>query len=140
MNNELLRLIKNHTDTLIEQTKKEPQELLEIKMNKQMQVFSFNPPISLSEEEKWLLAVTSLETTKSVFNKTNENKSFSITIPRYWSSRGGVETIQKTKNFSELRSQNDLELHVEEVRKTGKQITIGEKDIYYLSLILIKTR
>ena len=50
MNNELLLLIKNHTDMLIEQTKTKPQETLENKMNKQMEKFSFNPPISLVDE------------------------------------------------------------------------------------------
>ena len=43
MNNELLLLIKKHTNTLIEQTKMKPQETLEFKLNKQMQTFSFNP-------------------------------------------------------------------------------------------------
>ena len=37
MNNELLLLIKKHTDTLIEQTKTKTQETLEFKMNKQLQ-------------------------------------------------------------------------------------------------------
>ena len=60
MNNELLLLIEKHTDTLIEQTKTKPQETLEFKMNKQMQTFSFNPPINLLEEGKWLLAVVRL--------------------------------------------------------------------------------
>ena len=45
---------------LIEQTRKKPQETLEVKMNKQMQNFSFSPPINLSSE-KWLLAVTFLK-------------------------------------------------------------------------------
>ena len=52
MNNELLLLIKNHTDTLIEQTKTKPQETLEFKMNKQVRMFSFNPPIILLGEGK----------------------------------------------------------------------------------------
>ena len=39
MNNELLLLIKKRTDTLIEQTKTEPQENLDFKMNKQKQIF-----------------------------------------------------------------------------------------------------
>ena len=50
MNDELLLLIKKHTDTLIQQTKTKPQETLEFKMNKQMQTFSFSPPINLVEE------------------------------------------------------------------------------------------
>ena len=51
-------LIKKQTDTLIEQTKTKPQENLEIKMNKQMQTFSFNPPINLVERRQM---VTSCE-------------------------------------------------------------------------------
>ena len=80
MNNELLLSIKKHTDTLIEQTKTKPQQTLEFKMNKQTQTFSFNPPINLFEEGKWLLGVKSFECTNSVFNITNKNNSFSIII------------------------------------------------------------
>ena len=47
MTNELLFLIKNHTDTLTEQTKTKPQETLEFEMNKQMPTFLFNPPINI---------------------------------------------------------------------------------------------
>ena len=39
MKNELLLLIKKHTDKLMEQTKTRPQETLEPKMKKQMQIF-----------------------------------------------------------------------------------------------------
>ena len=39
MNNELLLLIEKHADILTEQTKNKPQETLEFKMNKQMQIF-----------------------------------------------------------------------------------------------------
>ena len=39
MKNGLLRLIKKHTVTLMEQTKTKPQETLKFKMNKQMQFF-----------------------------------------------------------------------------------------------------
>ena len=76
MNNELLLLIKKHTDTLIEQTKTKPQETVEFKMNKS--------PINLVEEGKWLLGVFSFECTNSVFNITNENDSFSIIIPGHY--------------------------------------------------------
>ena len=67
MNNELLLLIKKHTGTLLEQTKTRPQEKLEYELNKQVETFSFNPPINLLEGRKWLLAVTSFEATSSVF-------------------------------------------------------------------------
>ena len=129
MNNEVLLLIKKHTDTLIEQTKTKPQETLEFKMNKQMQTFSFNPPINLLEEGKWLLAVSSFECTNSVFNITNENNSFSIIIPGHYQTESAEKTIDELNKLLELRS---LELHVEEVRKRGNKIKIGDSE-YKLS-------
>ena len=129
MNNELLLLIKKHTDTLIEQTKTKPQETLEWKMNNQMQTFSFNPPINLVEEGKWLLAVSSLECTNSVFNITNENNSFSIIIPGHYQNKSDEKTIDDLNKLLELKS---LELHVEEFRKRGNKIKIGD-DEYNLS-------
>ena len=128
MNNELLLLIKKHTDTLIEQTKTKPQETLEFKMNKQMQTFSFNPPINLVEEGKWLLAVCSFGCTNSVFNITNEN-IFSTTIPGHWETKSDEQIINELNKLLELRS---LELHVAEVRKRGDQIKIGDNE-YKLS-------
>ena len=129
MNNELLLLIKKHTDTLIEQTKTKPQETLEFEMNKQMQTFSFNPPINLVEEGKWLLAVSSFESTNSVFNITNENNSFSIIIPGHYQNKSDGKTIDDLNKLSELTS---LELHVKEVRKRGNKIKIGDNE-YQLS-------
>ena len=129
MNNELLLLIKKHTDTLIEQTKTKPQETLEFKMNKQMQTFSFNPPINLLEEGKWLLAVSSFECTNSVFNITDENNSFSIIIPGHYQNESDEKTIDGLNKLLELKS---LELHVEEVRKRGNIIKIADNE-YKLS-------
>ena len=119
MNNELLLLVKKHTDTLIEQTKTRPQETLEFKMNKQMQTFSFNPPINLIEKGKWLIAVSSFECTNSVFNITNGNNSFSIIIPGHYQSESAEKTIDELKKFLELRSENGIDLHVNHVRKKG---------------------
>ena len=129
MNNELLLLIKKHTDTLIEQTKTKPQETLEFKMNKQNQTFSFNPSINLLEEGKWLLAVSSFECTNSVFNITNENNSFSIIIPGHYQNKADERTINDLNKLLELKS---LELHVEEVKKRGSKIKIGDVE-YQLS-------
>ena len=128
MSNELLLSMKNHIDTLIEQTKSKPQETLEFQMNRQIEAFSFNPPINLAEEEKCLFAVTGLEAMNSLFNINDENNSFSITIPGYWTSRGGAETIIQLQNLVELREQNDIELHVEEVRKRGNRLKIGDNE------------
>ena len=118
MNNEFLLLIKKHTDTLIEQTKTKPQETLEFKRNRQMQTFSFNPPINLVDEGKWLMAVSSLECTNSVFNITNGNNSFSIIIPGHYQNKSVEKTIDNLNKLLELRS---LELHVEDVRKRGNK-------------------
>ena len=125
MNNELLLLIKNNTDTLIEQTKTKPQETLEFKMIKQMQTSSFNTPINLLEEGKWLLGVYSFECTNSLFNKTNENNNFSITIPDHWQNESAEKATDEPNKLLELKS---LELHVKEVRKIGHQIIIGDKE------------
>ena len=129
MNNELLLLIKKHTDTLIENTKTKPQETLEFKMNKQRQIYSFNLPINLIEEGKWLLAVSSFECTNSVSNITYENNSFSINIPGNYETEFAEQIIDDLNKLIELKS---LELHVEEVRKRGNIIKIGDKE-YKLS-------
>ena len=129
MNNELLLLIKKHTDILIENTKTRAQETLEFKMNKQMQTFSFNPPINLVEEGKWLLAVSSFECTNSVFNITNENNSSSILIPGHYETEFAEQIFDDLNKLLELKS---LELHVEEVRKRGDIIKIGDNE-YKLS-------
>ena len=129
MNNKLLILIKKHTDTLIEQTKTKPQESLEFKMNKQMQFFSFNPSIISVEEGKWLLAVSSLECTNSVFNITNENNSFSILIPGHLENKSDERTNNELNKLLEPRS---LVLHVQEVRKRGNKVKIGDNE-YILS-------
>ena len=101
---------------MIEQTKTKPQETPEFKMNKQLQTFSFNPPMNLVEEGKWSLGLSSLECTNSVFNKTNENNSFSITIPDHWIPEKAQQTIDKVKKLLQL-DKRDLSLHIAAVRE-----------------------
>ena len=79
-----------------------------------MQTFSFSPPINLFEERRWFLAVTSFEATNSVFNTTSENNSFSISIPGHWNSKDNGELNIKLNKLLELRSENDIELHVKD--------------------------
>ena len=81
MNNELLLPITKHTDIPSEPTRTRPQETLQFKMHKQLELFSFNPAKGLSDEEKWMLAVTSFEATISIFKITDGNNSFSFTTP-----------------------------------------------------------
>ena len=61
----------------------------------------------------------SFECTNSVFNITNENSSFSITIPGHWDSESAEETFDELNKLLELRSHNGIDLHVERVRKKG---------------------
>ena len=98
-------------------------------MNKQMQTFSFNPPINLVEEGKWPMAVSLFDCTNSVFIITNENNSFSIIIPGHYKTEFAEKVNNDLNKLEELRS---LELHVEEVRKRGNLIKIGDKE-YKLS-------
>ena len=114
---------------MIEQTKTKPQETLEFRMSKQMQTFSFNPPIKLVEEGKWLLGLTSFECTKSVFIIINENNSFSMIIPGHYETESAEKMINDQNKLLELKS---LELHVEEVKKRGNKIKIGDNE-YKLS-------
>ena len=81
------------------------------------------------EEGKWLLAVSSFECTISVFNITDENNSFSINIPAHWETEFADKIFDELNRVLELRS---LELHVNEVRKRGNIIKIGDKE-YKLS-------
>ena len=97
MNNDLLLLIKKHTDTLIQQTKTKPQETFEFKMNKQTQTFSFNPPIKLVEGGKWLLGVSFFDCIDSVFNINNENNSFLIIIPGHYQTEFAEKLINDLK-------------------------------------------
>ena len=98
----------------------------------QTQTFSFSPPINLSEEGKWLLAVTSFETTKSVFIVTDENNSVLISKPIHWNSEAGEEFINKLNKLLQLRSENDIDLHVNEIGKRPTQIEI-ENNVYNLA-------
>ena len=91
-----------------------------------MQTFSFTPPINLIEEGKWLLAVTSFECTNYVFNITNENISFSITIPGHWQTQSDEKTIDELNKFLDLGS---LELHVKEVRNRRNKTKIGDNEL-----------
>ena len=122
---------------MIEQTRTKPEETLENKMNKQMQTFSLFSPIILSEEGKWVLGVTSFECTISVFNKTNNNNSFSVSTPGQWRSEEGEEFIDRLNRVLNGRSYSDFKLHVQEVGRRGQKIKIGDKK-YMLSHLIIR--
>ena len=111
---------------LIEQTKTKQQKTIDLKLNKPKETFSFNSPKNLSEEEKLLLALTAFGATISVFDITDENNSFSISSPRYWTPKVGEEMTIKLNDLLELRSQNDNDSHVKEVEKRSTQKEIED--------------
>ena len=128
MNDELLLLIKKHTNTMIDQTKTRRKGTLEFKMNEKMETSSVSPPINLIEEGKRLLGANSFEAANSVFSITIENKCFSNTIPGHWSSRVGAEMIIRLQTLLKLGSENDIKLHLEELEKRGNLIKTEEKE------------
>ena len=67
--------------------------------------------------------MSSFETTNSIFIISDENKSFAFSIPGNWRFPNFSELgiIDKLNKLLKLRSQTDIELHVEEVRKRGNQ-------------------
>ena len=93
MNNELLLLIEDYTDTLIGQTKSRPQGTLLFQLNTQTEIFPFSPPINLVEEGKWLLAVTYFEAIKFVYIITDRNNNFSNTTPSQSNSKDAEKTM-----------------------------------------------
>ena len=86
------------------------------------------------EKGKWLLGVTSCECRSSIFNITDENTSFSITIPGHCEIKTAEKTIDGMNKLLELRC---LELHLREVRKRGNQLKIGD-DVFKLSDLILK--
>ena len=55
------------------------------------------------------------EETKFVFIITNESNSFSTTVPGHWNSKSAEKTIDELNKLLDLRSQHDIDLHVEQV-------------------------
>ena len=70
--------------------------MFEFTLQREMQTFSFNLSLKLSEKRNCLLAVKSFAVNNSVFNKIDENNGFSISIPSCWTPKGGEEkTLNK---------------------------------------------
>ena len=88
-----------------------------------MENFSFNRPLNLSKEAKWLVTVTIFEATDPVFNITNKNNSFSIVILGRWRISNCLEDkfIDKLKNLLKFIFQKDIELHVAQITRRGNK-------------------
>ena len=73
--------------------------------------------------------MSSFECTNSVFNITKEKNLFSIIIQGHYETEFAEKMINDLNNILELKS---LELHVNEVRKRGNKIKVGDNE-YKLS-------
>ena len=71
------------------------------------------------------MAVSLFDCTNSVLNITNENNSFSIIIPGHYETEFAEKTIDDLNKLLELKS---LELHLEEVKKRGNKLKLGDNE------------
>ena len=71
-------------------------------MIKQLDTFAFPSPINPAEEGKWFIVVTSFEATTAISGITDENNSFSITIPSHWTLKDSGEIITEINELLEL--------------------------------------
>ena len=115
MNNEILLLNKNYTDTLIEQNTIKPRDTFEFNLKKQRDAFLFDPPLNLFGEGKWVLAVTSFQANNYVFILPDEKNNFSFTTQGHWKFKSAEKTIDTLHKLLQLRSENEIELNVEQV-------------------------
>ena len=72
--------------------------------------------------------MSSFECKNTVLNITDKNNSYSITLPGHWNSISAENTVDDLNKLLKLKSENKIELHVQEVRKRGTQIKIGDKE------------
>ena len=84
------------------------------------------------------MRVTSFDATNSVFNTTNENNSFPITIPGHWHSDSDEKTLNELYSFLELKSQKGIEIYNEQFRKKG--LIFKKLTAHCLVLVLLKMK
>ena len=86
--------------------------------------------------------MTFFEATNSVFNIADENKSFFISIPGRWRVLLFLEdgTIDELKKILKRRSQNYIELYVQEVRKHRDKMKIYSKVFFLLDFDNLKKK
>ena len=74
--------------------------------------------------------MTSFEARKSVFKKANENNSFLVVVVEQgqYNSKSVEKTIDDIQKILALKSQNDIELHVKEVKKKRNQTKIRDNE------------
>ena len=85
---------------------------------KHIVIFSFSPTDNFFEG-KCLIAVTSFAATIPVGNITDDNNSFPISTPSYWTPEVGEGLFNGLKKSLKPRFENDIELQLKEVEQRG---------------------
>ena len=70
--------ININCETLIKQTHRKAEEIIEFKLTKPREVFSFNPSINLGLVSNWMLGLINSEFYKSILNIKEENSTFGL--------------------------------------------------------------
>ena len=100
---DLLLSITKHCETLIQQTHRKPEEVLEFKMIESRETFYFKPPIQIKGD--WMIGLTDLEVYNSIFNITEENNK--LNLYKFPDEKAGVVTYEKVRD--EIEKDLDIE-------------------------------
>ena len=73
---DFLLSITKSCETLIQQTRRKPEETLEFKMIKPREIFHFTPPVQSKGD--WMIGLTDLEVYNSIFNITEGNNKLQL--------------------------------------------------------------
>ena len=113
---ELLLSITKICETLIEQTQRKAEETWEFKMIKPRETFHLNSPTQIDGD--WMLGLTDLEVSKSIFNITEENNK--IELYKFPDEKaGGV-------SYTEVRDEIERDLGISDTTDADLQDdTIG---------------
>ena len=105
----LLLSIAKSNQEIVKNTHSKSQGILEFKMTKQKESFSFDVPLELPE--KWLMGVTSLEVYNTVYNITEKNNKLEILLTKQQLEEHKVDTelVPSIKNLNETSDDKFIE-------------------------------
>ena len=108
---DLLLSITKNCETLIEQTHKKLDEILEVRFTRPRETFHFNPPILF--EGTWMIGLTNLEVYNFIFDTTEENNKFKLY--KFPDEKGGGVSYEK------IRDEIERDLDNADIRATDLQ-------------------
>ena len=141
----LLLSINKNCETLIEQTHRKPEEILEFKMIKPKETFHFKPPIQIKGD--WMIGLVDLEVYNSIYNITEENNKFQLY--KFPDEKAGGVTYEKVRD--EIEKDLDIEDITAEdlqddiigpiiIEEYNDQVTKRMNDEQYMNILAIYIR